>query len=96
MSNVGFPNFGPEYTGFLHRHPPRPGYPEMNRHVVVDVEDWVIARQKAAEAPATSTNSDLMKLLQEWVTLEHQQEGASHEYTLDLSRRTYAVLAQLH
>lgn len=61
-----------------------------------DVFELKPAAQDKGSAPQTSTNSDLMQLLQEWVTLEHQREGASQEYTSDLSRRTYAVLAQLH
>lgn len=36
----------------------------------------------------------LVALLQEWVTLENQVPGCTHEYSSDLSRRTYAVLAQ--
>jgi len=59
MSREGFPDLGPEYTGFLHRHPPRPGYPEMKRHVVVDLEDWLLARQSAA--------MDAVMLWQEYV-----------------------------
>jgi hypothetical protein len=45
MNSNGFPDLGPEYTGFLHRHPARPGFPEMKSHVVVDLDDWLVARK---------------------------------------------------
>lgn len=45
MSRVGWPELGNEYTGFLHRHKPKPGFPEMTKHVVVDLEDWEKARE---------------------------------------------------
>ena len=96
MSSVGFPNFGPEYTGFLHRHPPRPGYPDTHRHVVVDVEDWVIARQKAAESPATSTNTgiDAIALWKEYLSaVEHDYRVSWLKSNID---RVNAVIAQQH
>ncbi len=39
----------PEYYGFLHRHEAKPGFPEMKKHVVVDLEDWKEARELKAQ-----------------------------------------------
>jgi len=50
MSEIGFPEFGKDFVGFLHRHPSSKHdisyvhYPEMENHVVVDKDDWLKAR----------------------------------------------------
>jgi hypothetical protein len=46
------------------------------------------------DASIKSNDSYLLSLLQEWVTLEHQKDGCSHEYGKSLTKRTYAALAQ--
>lgn len=49
-----------------------------------------------SQPPTTNTGMDAIALLREWVTLEHQEPPGSHKYIADLSKRTYAVLAQQH
>jgi len=56
MIHEGFPKLGSEYTGFLHRHPSRNGFP-MAHHVVVDLEDWLIARQNKGSSEQQTDNS---------------------------------------
>jgi hypothetical protein len=55
MSREGYPNLGEAFTGFLHRHPARPGFPEMKKHVVVDLEDWIIARESHCASKENNT-----------------------------------------
>jgi len=43
--NEGYPHLGEAYTGILHRHPASDKWPEMKKHVVVDLEDWKYARE---------------------------------------------------
>ena len=41
----GYPHLGEAYTGILHRHPASDKWPEMKKHVVVDLEDWEYVRE---------------------------------------------------
>ena len=44
-NNEGYPHLGEAYTGILHRHPASDKWPEMKKHVVVDLKDWEYARE---------------------------------------------------
>ena len=43
------------HKGFLHRHKAKPGYPEMKKHVVVDLVDWEIVRKLKFDIVAAYT-----------------------------------------
>lgn len=55
MSEIGYPHLGEDYSGFLHRHPATQKFPEMKKHVVVDLDQWIKARQFFKEKKLNSS-----------------------------------------
>jgi len=61
---------------------------------VNELVDAVNALQSKELGTGAQQPLNAIALLEEWVVLENQREGCKPEYSRDLSKRTYAVLAQ--